>query len=46
LEPGYLPGIMVPDQEMFACSANKIIAGVPGQWRTYRDFGADRIERF
>jgi hypothetical protein len=35
----------VPDYEMFVYSATKIIAGVPGQWRTYRDFGADRIER-
>jgi hypothetical protein len=34
---------MVLDGEMFAYAANKIIAGVPGQRRTYLDFGADRI---
>jgi hypothetical protein len=43
LEPAYLPRIMVLDGEMFAYSANKIIAGVPHQRRTYQDFGADRI---
>jgi len=43
LEPGYSPRIMVLDGEMFVYSGNKIVAGVPGRWRTYRNFGADRI---